>query len=329
MAVTQPAAPRQHPVPEGTKSYVVALLLSWTLGMFGADRFYLGKTRSALVKLCTMGGFGYWWLIDLIITLCGGARDQWGLRLEGYDRNKKKVWIVIGWVYGAAFAIGLVSAAVMASFDRNGPTQFGWLAISILAGGAAVTGLILWLRQRRKGKKPAKRKRQADPVPSRVQAQVDRLAGLRQLYVIHAASGNQSAVAIIAQIDSMSTNVYELFQRLSVKSDKSQRNLASIEYEDKLNKLAAALDREYLLDIIANPHLWDEPAQRIHAVEDAMAAVDGQLLRNIRDVNAHRGLVFEVALDGLMGPKGEMDSWQRDFDKAAGTHGIRREDSQD
>lgn len=56
--------------------------------MFGADRFYLGKTRSATWKLLTLGGFGYWWLIDLVLTLFGRQRDQWGLRLEGYDRHK-------------------------------------------------------------------------------------------------------------------------------------------------------------------------------------------------------------------------------------------------
>ena len=53
-----------HSVPEGSKSYVVTLLLSVFLGLWGADRFYLGRTRSALFKLFTFGGFGYWWLID-------------------------------------------------------------------------------------------------------------------------------------------------------------------------------------------------------------------------------------------------------------------------
>lgn len=58
-------------VPEGNKSFVVTFVLSVFLGVFGADRFYLGKPGSALLKLITFGGFGYWWLIDVIVTLTG------------------------------------------------------------------------------------------------------------------------------------------------------------------------------------------------------------------------------------------------------------------
>jgi len=329
VAIPHSTPSRQHAVPEGTKSYVVTLVLSLFLGMWGADRFYLGKTRSAMAKLLTLGGLGYWWLIDLIMTLCGGSRDQWGLRLEGYDRNKKKVWTVVGCVYGVALAVGLIAAGIVASFDPNGPTPFGWIAMAVLAGVAAVTTTVLFLRRRRKGGVTTKRKRPSGPVPPRVQAQVDRLLVLRQFYDVHAASGNQSARAVIGQIDAVNTNVYELFHRLSVKSDKSQRSLAQTEYEDKLGKLAAALDRDYLLDVIANPRLWDDPTHRIQAVQGAIDAVDGELLRNIRQVNAHRGLVFEVTIDGLLGPRKAMNDWQRDFDKAAEDSSARPHPTQD
>ena len=47
----------------------------------GADRFYIGKTRTALLKVFTFGGLGYWWLIDIFITLFGGQREQLLLRL--------------------------------------------------------------------------------------------------------------------------------------------------------------------------------------------------------------------------------------------------------
>lgn len=47
--------------------YSVALLLSMILGGFGADRFYLGWTASALGKLFSLGGFGVWTIIDVIL----------------------------------------------------------------------------------------------------------------------------------------------------------------------------------------------------------------------------------------------------------------------
>lgn len=101
--------------PEGDKSYVATVVLSYLFGMFGADRFYLGKTRSALVKLFTLGGFGYWWLIDLLITLFGGQRDSWGLRLRGYERHKKTVWIALGALFGVSLVAGLIALVATAS----------------------------------------------------------------------------------------------------------------------------------------------------------------------------------------------------------------------
>lgn len=53
------------------KSYLVALLLSYFLGIVGADRFYLGRTGSAIVKLLTLGGLGIWQIIDVLMVAFG------------------------------------------------------------------------------------------------------------------------------------------------------------------------------------------------------------------------------------------------------------------
>lgn len=62
------------------KSMVVYLILAWFLGIFGAHRFYVGKTGSAIAMLLmsTIGFFlivpviisGIWALIDFIIGIC-------------------------------------------------------------------------------------------------------------------------------------------------------------------------------------------------------------------------------------------------------------------
>ena len=46
-------------------------LLSFFLGCFGADRFYADKMATGVLKLLTFGGFGIWWLIDLILIANG------------------------------------------------------------------------------------------------------------------------------------------------------------------------------------------------------------------------------------------------------------------
>jgi len=48
------------------KSQVIAYMLSLFLGLFGADLFYMGFPVIGAAKLCTLGGFGVWWITDVI-----------------------------------------------------------------------------------------------------------------------------------------------------------------------------------------------------------------------------------------------------------------------
>ena len=60
------------------KSKVVALILSIFLGELGIDRFYLGYIGTGFLKLITCGGFGIWWLIDLIMIATGKLKPKDG-----------------------------------------------------------------------------------------------------------------------------------------------------------------------------------------------------------------------------------------------------------
>lgn len=56
------------------KSKTTAIILSVLLGQLGVDRFYLGYVGLGVVKLITCGGFGTWWLIDLIMICTGSLK---------------------------------------------------------------------------------------------------------------------------------------------------------------------------------------------------------------------------------------------------------------
>ncbi len=97
--------------PVSQKSFIATWLLAWLLGGLGADRFYLGKIGTGVLKLVTFGGFGIWVLIDLILVLTGNQRDKRGLKLAGYGQHKKIAWIVTAAVIVVSAIIGGVNGA--------------------------------------------------------------------------------------------------------------------------------------------------------------------------------------------------------------------------
>jgi len=76
----------ENPQPEVSKrSRGVALALSVFGGWFGLDRFYVGKISTAIPKLITFGGFGIWWLYDVVLIATGEFRDVDDLPLRQWE----------------------------------------------------------------------------------------------------------------------------------------------------------------------------------------------------------------------------------------------------
>lgn len=70
------------PVQYSRKTRTVTFILSYFLGLFGADRFYLGQVGLGLLKLITCGGLGVWYFIDLVLLALGLVKDADGLPLQ-------------------------------------------------------------------------------------------------------------------------------------------------------------------------------------------------------------------------------------------------------
>lgn len=73
------------------KSRLVAAILCWILGVFGAHRFYVGKNGTAiamlLISLTGIGmiATGIWTVIDMIIILVGEFKDKQGHVLKDWN----------------------------------------------------------------------------------------------------------------------------------------------------------------------------------------------------------------------------------------------------
>lgn len=73
------------PLEPSDKSRGVATALAALLGPFGAHRFYVGKAGSGALMAVTLGGFGVWWLYDLIVVAAGDFHDAGGRRVSRWD----------------------------------------------------------------------------------------------------------------------------------------------------------------------------------------------------------------------------------------------------
>ena len=69
--------------PASPKSRLVALLLILLLGL-GLQRFYVGKIGTGILYLITLGGFGIWFLIDLVMIIVGSFKDKQGRVLSNW-----------------------------------------------------------------------------------------------------------------------------------------------------------------------------------------------------------------------------------------------------
>jgi hypothetical protein len=77
------------------KSKQTVLLLAIFAGTIGADRFYQGKIGTGILKLCTLGGLGIWWLIDIIII---ASKSEEELNTP-QDKKAKQKQLAVGGIY--------------------------------------------------------------------------------------------------------------------------------------------------------------------------------------------------------------------------------------
>ena len=86
-----------------SKSRLITLILSFLL----VHRFYVGKIVSGIIFLFTIGGFGIWWLIDIIQIISGSFKDQYGKFVNNWEADKKQLTMA-----GGALAVVVLLGAI-------------------------------------------------------------------------------------------------------------------------------------------------------------------------------------------------------------------------
>jgi TM2 domain-containing membrane protein YozV len=98
-----------------SEKYTLTLLMWLFFGIFGVHRFINNKIGTGLLMLFTFGGFGIWYIVDMILILTNNFKNK-NAEIVGYEGNffKKPVNIIILVWFGFLLIFALGSEPVPA-----------------------------------------------------------------------------------------------------------------------------------------------------------------------------------------------------------------------
>lgn len=91
-AAKQPTKTKKFP---RQRHFLAVFFISFMWGTFGADRMYLAKWGTGILKLVTFGGLGIWVVVDLILIMGGYMRDKEGREMLQFAEYKKFAYLTV------------------------------------------------------------------------------------------------------------------------------------------------------------------------------------------------------------------------------------------
>jgi len=199
----------------------------------------------------------------------------------------------------ALIGSGVIAASSVGSaiFLAVAPSVFLTATPSTVAIGLGAIGIGSTLIASRSKKKPVESSAvsvltMGSQISEELREKIEELYGLAQTY-------EERNSPLFPAVNGVFANVQELFERMGTHTDEQSARIAGVRYTDTLTKLNRALGKSYYLDIEAHPELWSDPDGRMEAVEAAVNATGEQILRNIRELNSSRDLIYQLSLDAL------------------------------
>jgi LSD1 subclass zinc finger protein len=142
-----PVAPTAPTPTHSPSNQLTVFLLCFFLGAFGVHRFYTGHTVPGLIQLFTLGGFGVWWFIDLVLIGLGRYRDKQGLLLSSSNPALPR-----GCLFGliTSFLIFQLVSFVARTVSRGSEQQLGALmSTGFWAAVIVGVGVVIWVARKK------------------------------------------------------------------------------------------------------------------------------------------------------------------------------------
>ncbi|UVI36348.1 TM2 domain-containing protein [Brevibacterium spongiae] len=122
--IASPTSSAAYPVSD--KKYMTAVFLMLFFGGYGADRFYLGRIGTGVLKLVTLGFGGLWTMIDGLRIANGSLRATDELELDGFREHHRLVQVIVWILAGIYFlSIGLAIGFLIWVFAQAGAASSG------------------------------------------------------------------------------------------------------------------------------------------------------------------------------------------------------------